>query len=98
MYLIYSATVYKDYSKPINWRKNIWDLDTSNPDNNGLQNEDLIVWMRTAALPTFRKLYRRLNRNADGYHSGLAAGNYLLKVDYSNNINFINFQKIFLRI
>lgn len=79
-------TVYKDYVKPQNWRKNIWDLDPKNPDNNGLQNEDLIVWMRTAALPTFRKLYRRLNRNADGYLSGLPNGNYVLSVAYSKTL------------
>lgn len=75
--------MYKDYIKPQNWRKNIWELDPSNPENNGLQNEDLIVWMRTAALPTFRKLYRRLNRTAEGYNSGLKAGNYVLTVEYS---------------
>ena len=27
----------------------------------GYTNQDFIVWMRTAALPTFRKLYRKLN-------------------------------------
>ena len=40
-----------------------------------LQNEDLIVWMRTAALPTFRKLYRRIE-------NGLDKGNYVLNVNY----------------
>ncbi|XP_046442555.1 cell cycle control protein 50A-like [Daphnia pulex] len=77
------SEVYKDYVKPQNWRKNIWELDPINPENNGLQNEDLIVWMRTAALPTFRKLYRRLNRTAEGYNSGLKAGNYILNVEYN---------------
>ncbi len=77
--------MYKDYVKPPNWRKNIWELDPSNPDNNGLQNEDLIVWMTTAALPNFRKLYRRLNRTTEGYNSGLQAGNYTLHVEYSKH-------------
>ena len=77
--------MYKDYVKPQNWRKPIWELDPTNPDNNGLQNEDLIVWMRTAALPTFRKLYRRLNRTAEGYASGLEAGKYILNVTYSKH-------------
>lgn len=87
-----ASTVYKDYVKPQNWRKNIWDLDPEKPENNGLQNEDLIVWMRTAALPTFRKLYRRLNRDVKGYTSGLTAGVYYLSVEYSNLVsNCIDF-------
>jgi hypothetical protein len=81
--LLFFYKVYKDYVKPQNWRKNIWELDLTDPENNGLQNEDLIVWMRTAALPTFRKLYRRLNRTAEGYNSGLKSGSYILHVDYS---------------
>ena len=36
------------------------ELDPDDIDNNGLQNEDLIIWMRTAALPNFRKLYRKV--------------------------------------
>jgi len=31
----------------------------------GYANEDLIVWMRTAALPTFRKLYRKVTGAID---------------------------------
>lgn len=77
------SEVYKDFAKPQNWRKNIWELDPGNPDNNGLQNEDLIVWMRTAALPTFRKLYRKLDRTKDGFNNGLLAGNYTLIVNYN---------------
>ena len=49
----------KNLVKPRDWGKEVWELDLNNSDNNGFQNEDLIVWMRTAALPNFRKLYRR---------------------------------------
>lgn len=77
------SEIYKDFTKPVNWRKNIWELDPENEENNGLQNEDLIVWMRTAALPTFRKLYRRLNRTEEGFGSGLPSGNYSFLVEYN---------------
>lgn len=57
--------------------------------SNGLQNEDLIVWMRTAALPNFRKLYRRvafsklptLNGKLPGRDAG-SNGYYRLDIDY----------------
>jgi len=51
----------KNLVKPRDWGKEVWELDPNNPHNNGFQNEDLIVWMRTAALPNFRKLYRRID-------------------------------------
>ena len=69
--------------KPRDWHKNLWELDTENPDNNGLQNEDLIVWMRTAALPNFRKLYRKVDHSKDPFENGLPAGKYTLNIDYS---------------
>ena len=62
----------------------LWELDKENADNNGLQNEDLVVWMRTAALPNFKKLYRRLNRaDGKGFEDGLPKGTYELKIRYS---------------
>lgn len=39
--------------------------------------------MRTAALPTFRKLYRRIDHDAKFFDSGLKKGNYTLHVNYS---------------
>lgn len=54
----------------------------SDPDNNGFINEDFIVWMRTAALPTFRKLYRLIERKSD-LHPTLPAGRYSLNITYS---------------
>lgn len=74
------------YEKPMFWQKALDELDPSNPDNNGFQNEDLIVWMRTAALPSFRKLYRRLNQTNNNYTKGLKAGEYTLHVEYSECI------------
>ena len=47
------------------------------------ENEDLIVWMRTAALPTFRKLYGRIERNL--------AANTQLVVEINNAYNTYSF-------
>jgi len=73
---------FKDFEKPIDWRVNIWELDKENELNNGFENEDLIVWMRTAALPDFRKLYRRIDHSKE-FKNGLPKGHYKLVIDYS---------------
>ncbi|UYV84094.1 TMEM30A [Cordylochernes scorpioides] len=69
----------RNSKQPPNWQKNILELDSD-----GLKNEDLIVWMRTAALPTFRKLYRKLNHSETPFRNGMPA-NYLyrLKIVYN---------------
>lgn len=68
--------------KPVNWQKPVTELDTTDQNNNGYKNEDLIVWMRTAALPTFRKFYRRVD-HVGIFSDQLPAGYYSVKVDYS---------------
>lgn len=74
---------FKGFAKPKAWKKPIYELDLKNEHNNGFQNEDFIVWMRTAALPNFRKLYRRLNHSEKSYANGLKKGTYLLTIEYS---------------
>ena len=64
-----NSTLFADIARPINWRTDAYNLGTSNDDlyyrsasgssGVGFKNEDFIVWMRTAAFPTFRKLYRK---------------------------------------
>lgn len=73
--------IFKDTTKPLNWQKAVYELDPTNADNNGFINEDFIVWMRTAALPTFRKLYRLIEKNDASF--ALAPGNYSLHVEYN---------------
>ena len=65
---------------PPAWGKKLWELDTETPNNsnNALLNEDLIVWMRTAAFPNFRKLYRKIDQK-------LEKGTYKLQIDYSKS-------------
>lgn len=77
---------FKNTVKPMDWQKNIWELDPDHPENNGFQNEDLIVWMRTAALPNFRKLYRKVIHK-DKFAQGLPANfKYRLLIDYNYKV------------
>ncbi len=69
-------------TKPVNWRKPVYELDPSDPENNGFINEDFIVWMRTAALPTFRKLYRIIQKKPSTTPT-LPSGKYILHITYS---------------
>jgi hypothetical protein len=87
----------KGFGHPIAWRKNLWELDVNNTDNNGLQNEDLIVWMRTAALPSFRKLYRRVDfSRMPTLNNKLDRGRYELIVDYNYPVTQFDGTKSFI--
>lgn len=82
--------------KPPNWREPVYKL-ASDPENNGFQNEDLIVWMRTAALPTFRKLYGivvtdTLQQDIDH----LPRGQYSLLINYNYPVTMFNGRKRFI--
>ena len=80
---------WANFQKPPNWKVDVWNLDTTDPDNTGYDNEDLIVWMRTAALPTFRKLYRRVDHSVNTFSDGLPAGNYTVTVTYSEGMGVV---------
>ncbi|XP_050093617.1 cell cycle control protein 50A-like [Anopheles aquasalis] len=71
-----------NYARPPSWSRELWELDPDHPDNNGLQNEDLIVWMRPAALSNFRKLYRQVDDSKAPFQDGLPSGNYSLHIAY----------------
>lgn len=89
-------TAFANFTKPINWRQPVWMLDPNNTENNGFQNEDLIVWMRTAALPTFRKLYRRVDHSQVGFSTGLFKGPYVLRVEYNYPVTDFHGTKSFI--
>uniref|UniRef100_A0A2P2I6L1 Cell cycle control protein 50A-like n=1 Tax=Hirondellea gigas TaxID=1518452 RepID=A0A2P2I6L1_9CRUS len=74
---------FKGTVKPLYWTKPVWQLDEEDPNNNGYENEDLIVWMRTAAFPSFRKLYRRVDHSKSQFKNSLQNGPYMLEVDYN---------------
>ncbi|KAG0692481.1 Cell cycle control protein 50A [Chionoecetes opilio] len=72
---------FKNTLKPPYWSKNVWEL-SNDPSNNGYENEDLIVWMRSAAFPTFRKLYGKIDHTMTGFKYGFPEGKYYLEVQY----------------
>lgn len=80
---------FKGYTKPPYWRKPVWELDPSNPENNGYLYEPLIVWMRTSALPTFRKIYGRIDHSSlPDVKTSLPKGEYWLDIEYSKYLLF----------
>ncbi|KAK0419133.1 hypothetical protein QR680_013971 [Steinernema hermaphroditum] len=88
---------FSNTEKPKNWIKPIYELDPDNPDNNGFLNTDFIVWMRTAALPDFRKLYRILDREANNvFAKGLPAGNYTLSIQDNYPVDAFGGKKHFI--
>ncbi|KAG7511348.1 cell cycle control protein 50A-like [Solea senegalensis] len=76
------TVAFQDTAKPVNWRKPVYELDPTDLENNGFVNEDFIVWMRTAALPTFRKLYRIIHKKSSTTPT-LPSGRYVLNITYN---------------
>ncbi|XP_065313912.1 cell cycle control protein 50A-like [Gordionus sp. m RMFG-2023] len=76
---------FKGTTKPPNWKNPVWELDPTDPENNGFKNQDLMVWMRTSAFPTFRKLFRRVDHsNGDNhFRRSLPKGNYSVVIKYA---------------
>ena len=70
-------------TSPPYWQKPVYELDALDANNNGFINEDLIVWMREAAFPNFKKLYGVLARGQAPFTSGLPAGTYSVDIGYS---------------
>lgn len=89
------------FSKPPRWFQNVTNLGIEDKEIGvgvGLVNQDFINWMRVAAFPTFRKLYRKLNHGKNTtFAHGLPAGNYKLTIHYSefDNQSFIGFLRCY---
>ena len=88
---------FKIFAKPKDWKRNLWELDKNNPENNGLQNEDLILWMRSAAFSDFKKLYRKIKHQSTQnyklspvFERGIPKGNYSLSVEYNFEVASFN--------
>ncbi|XP_014852720.1 PREDICTED: cell cycle control protein 50C-like [Poecilia mexicana] len=77
------AEVFEGTRPPLYWQKPVYSLDPHDPNNNGFINEDLIVWMREAAFPNFKKLYGILNRADPIFEKGLPKGNYSIDISYN---------------
>lgn len=71
-------TALKDFAKPKSWTKNLWELDSANPENNGFQNEIFIGWMKADLK---RKPALRIKR-MDMYKDGIPAGSYSFRIRY----------------
>ena len=86
---------FKGTVSPPNWGVKTCELDTNDASNNGFENADFIIWMRTAALPDFRKPYRKLVRKNE-FADGLPAGNYTLIINNTYPVAAFSGRKSFI--
>jgi len=100
-----NSTLFDGISKPINWRSDVFNLGTdrdvlyyrtsSGSSGVGFKNEDFIVWMRTAAFPTFRKLYRKV-QDSDNDGTYVSQGNKTLLIYYNYPVKSFDGKKYFV--
>ncbi|XP_026860958.1 transmembrane protein 30C [Electrophorus electricus] len=84
---------FQGTAQPLYWQRPVYDLDPEDPNNNGFINDDLIVWMREAAFPNFKKLYGILNRAHALFSHGLPAGNYSIIITYNFPVQYFQGKK-----
>ncbi|TDH06741.1 hypothetical protein EPR50_G00116260 [Perca flavescens] len=87
------AQVFEGTARPLYWQKPVYELDPLDPTNNGFINDDLIVWMREAAFPNFKKLYGVLYRDSQPFTKGLPAGNYTINISYNFPVQYFRGRK-----
>ncbi|KAL7676415.1 hypothetical protein ACOME3_002668 [Neoechinorhynchus agilis] len=84
--------------RPPYWRINIDQLGAGSDNGVGYENEDFMVWMRTAAMPDFRKLYARLpsSEQVNSSSNSITAGNYTLRIVYNYPVHEFKGRKTFI--
>jgi len=82
-FILQNATYIVPLSKDgVAWKSDLDSKFNNPPGNTGVRvipdfkDVDFIVWMRTAALPTFRKLYRVINTDLQGDYTVTIRNNY----------------------
>ncbi|KAL3056123.1 hypothetical protein OYC64_018762 [Pagothenia borchgrevinki] len=85
--------VFEGTAPPLYWQKPVYELDPLDKNNNGFINDDLIVWMREAAFPNFKKLYGVLYRANKPFINGLPAGNYSVDISYNFPVQYFRGRK-----
>ncbi|KAI1298445.1 Cell cycle control protein 50B [Halotydeus destructor] len=86
---------FDKFASPPSWSRPIWALDTLDPSDNGLLNDHLIVWMRVAAFPRFRKLWARVHHEEESpFGNGLPAGQYILQIQYNYPVSGFGGRKL----
>ncbi|KRZ72940.1 Cell cycle control protein 50B, partial [Trichinella papuae] len=88
------SAAFDGTSKPPYWRKPVYELSNVSSAS-GFQNESLIVWMRSAALPNFRKLHSRVLHIGD-FVKALPKGNYTVEITYNYPVASFDGRKRFI--
>ncbi|XP_034549379.1 transmembrane protein 30C [Notolabrus celidotus] len=87
------AQEFEGTAKPPYWKNPVYELDAHDLTNNGFINDDLIIWMREAAFPNFKKLYGVLYRANKPFTKGLPVGNYSIDISYNFPVQYFRGRK-----
>uniref|UniRef100_A0A7I5EBL4 Lem3 cdc50 family protein n=1 Tax=Haemonchus contortus TaxID=6289 RepID=A0A7I5EBL4_HAECO len=88
---------FRNTARPPWWQMDVCKLGADAPGVGvAFENIDFIMWMGTSALPNFRKLYRVLDREVDGYRDGLPSGMYTLVINYNYPAQWKGAEKSFI--
>uniref|UniRef100_A0A5S6QX09 Cell cycle control protein 50A n=1 Tax=Trichuris muris TaxID=70415 RepID=A0A5S6QX09_TRIMR len=87
---------FNETTSPPSWPKPVYELSDVDEES-GFQNESLIVWMRSAALPNFRKLHSRVVHSpGSSFANELPKGNYVVEIVYNYPVAAFGGRKRFI--